>query len=182
MDQMMRLGRSLALTAMAISALSMPAAAAEYCVTCANPPAMYRCAISGTASEPGSDPGQSLACIQQLATAGKHETCLVSKSAPFPCPGELRTIEAQLAPPPPPPQAEGDAAKPTAPPPNAVPRTVEELAKQTVEQTKTGIEKAGEAVSGTVDKAGEATGKAGSAIGNAMKKTWDCLSTLFTGC
>lgn len=177
MDQMMRLGRSLALTAMAISALSMPAAAAEYCVTCANPPAMYRCAIAGTPAEPGSDPGQSLACIQQLATGGKHETCLVSKSAPFPCPGELRTIEAQLTPPPTQPAAngtpaaEGDVAKPTSPPPKAVPHTVEELAKQAVEQTKTGI-----------DKAGEATGKAGSAIGNAMKKTWDCLSTLFTGC
>lgn len=62
------------------------------------------------------------------------------------------------------------------------PRTVEELAAQTVEASKKGLQKAGDAVTGTAEKAGNKVGEAGSAVSTAAKKTWHCLSSLFSEC
>ena len=66
--------------------------------------------------------------------------------------------------------------------PAPVPRTVEELAGQTVKSSKEGIEKAGEAIGGTAKKAGEHISNAGSAIGSAASKTWSCITSLFSSC
>lgn len=180
-------------------AFAEPATALEYCVTCEGPPAMYRCVIDGTADGPGKDPTASLHCISEMANHGRHATCAVSRGAPFPCPG-LTTIVQQprnppsigAAPRPIEPQAAGEppakeAAAEAAPPeqteqPAKVPRTVEELAGQTVKSSKEGLQKAGEAIGGTAKKAGEQIGNAGSAIGNAASKTWSCITSLFSSC
>jgi hypothetical protein len=73
------------------------------------------------------------------------------------------------------------------------PQTVQELAGRTIQSSKEGMkkasdtvasgaEKAGEAVTGTIKSAGEQIGKAGTAVGNAAKKTWNCLTSLFQSC
>lgn len=172
--------------------------ALEYCVTCEGPPAMYRCVIDGTADGPGKDARVSLYCISQMATRGKHQACAVSRGAPFPCPG----LTALVTPPKdlpglPPAAAAADPqqnaadpaqtgeAAPLPPPaenPNKVPRTVEELAGQTVKSSKEGLKQAGDAIGGTAKKAGEQIGNAGSAIGNAANKTWGCITSLFSSC
>jgi len=186
-------------------AVSTPAAALEYCVTCEGPPAMYRCVIAGTPEGPGNAPSSSLFCISEMAARGHHERCAVSRGAPFPCPGLTAEVDepagGKMAEPPPehapdtPPQhdashgphephaAPKETATPAAPPgPAPVPRTVEELATETVKSSKEGIKKAGEAIGGTAKKAGEQIGNAGSAIGSAASKTWSCLSSFFTDC
>jgi hypothetical protein len=169
------------------------AAALEYCVTCEGPPALYRCVIDGTADGPGNDPTASLFCISSMANKGRHETCAVSRGAPFPCPGLTAVVKQPAgqhqttAPPPveptpaealpPPAEKQTEPAQPT-----PVPRTVEELAGQTVKSSKEGLEKAGEAIGGTAKKAGEHIGNAGSAIGNAASQTWTCITSLFSSC
>lgn len=191
-------GLLIELAALPLSAVK----AEEYCVTCAAPSALYRCVIDGRPEGRGSAPQSQLLCIAELAKSGHHETCTVSKSAPYPCPGTVKVV---AAPPELPantpaekaPDEQGDtssaaAAKPAesdvsvteepAAAPEKVPETVEELADQTVETTKKGLKKAGEAVGGTAQKAGEQIGTAGSAIGNAAKKTWNCISSLFADC
>ncbi len=175
------------------------ALALEYCVTCEGPPSMYRCVIDGTPEGPGKDSNASLYCISELAAKGRHESCSVSRGAPFPCPGLTAVVKqpkqpTTLAAPPPAPSpetgtAEGpDAAHPAAeePPPAQkpakVPRTVQELAGETVKSSQEGLQKAGEAIGGTAKKAGEQIGSAGSAIGNAATKTWTCITSLFSAC
>lgn len=175
------------------------AAALEYCVTCEGPPSLYRCVVAGTPDGPGKDPTASLFCISEMASKGRHERCAVSRGAPFPCPG-LTTIVTQpsahpvlpaptAAPEPHDPTGAADAALPSPAPaqpeatdPAPVPRTVEELAGQTVKSSKEGLEKAGEAIGGTAKKAGEQIGNAGNAIGDAAKSTWNCLTSLFSSC
>jgi hypothetical protein len=191
-----------------------PARAAEYCVTCAGPAAMYACVIDGVPKDAPSDPRMQLLCIQELARQGGHETCSVPRSAPQPCPGVMRAVAIPAGQAPvktlpvqtdaPASQQEaapgGDASTPAEPvgeprpaqepDPSAAaavkkskePRTVEELANQTVEASKKGLKKAGDAVTGTAEKAGEQVGNAGSAVGTAAKKTWNCLKSFFSDC
>ena len=179
-----------------------PSGAAEYCVTCSGPAAMYACVIVGMPMDAPSDSRYQLRCIQDLALQGGHETCSVPRSAPSPCPGTVRAVSAEAVSPiipapaaaaqspaaaeaaPPPPS--GDAAvaspDPAAAPAPKVPRTVEELAAQTVVASKQSLKKAGDAVTGTAKKASDQVGNAGSAVGTAAKKTWDCLTSLFSAC
>lgn len=184
------------------AALAKHAGASEYCVTCEGPPAMYRCVIDGQAEGPGKDPRASIYCISEMAKQGKHERCAVSRGAPFPCPGLTALVKppsdgsaypAHAAPYPDPqspqdarPDSEAEAETAKAPPEPApasqVPRTVEELAGQTVRSSKEGLEKAGEAIGGSAKKAGEGIGKAGSAIGQAASNTWTCITSLFASC
>lgn len=163
--------------------------AAEYCVTCAEPDATYACVVGGTAADAPANPREQLICIAELAKSGGHATCSVPRIAPKPCPGILKIVAAAPAGEVPVPAAAEGAADAGAPPPategapgNAgpdgttpetgeTPRTVEEMAKKTVQSSKESIAKAGENV-----------GKAGSAVGNAAKKTWDCIVSLFSDC
>lgn len=173
------------------------AVALEYCVTCEGPPAMYRCVVEGTEDGPGKDSSVSLYCMSQMAARGKHATCAVSRGAPFPCPGLTAQVKAPKDMPTPaaapadspspqpaePAAARTDGAAPTehdAPPPaaeapNKVPRTVEELAGQTVKSSQEGLKQAGDAIGGTAKKAGEH-------IGNAASTTWNCITSLFSTC
>jgi hypothetical protein len=179
-----------AVAALLLLAGTGPAAAAEYCVTCEAPNALYRCVIQGTPDGAGTDPGASLLCISEMAARGHHESCAVARGAPVPCPGltamvtQRSDMPAMASPPPgaiPPPAA---AAEGMPPPPEGqenaasapeepakVPRTMEELAGQTVKSSKENLEKAGQHI-----------GNAGSAIGNAASKTWTCIMSLFSTC
>jgi len=178
-----------------LAGLNRPAAAAEYCVVCAGPDATYRCVFEGSPEGAGTDPRAQLLCIKQLAEAGGHESCSVTRTAASPCSGELRVVAAPLGEPPlgeppepRPSEPAADAGVPPEapaegpPPESKPPRTVEELAGQTVESSKEGLKKAGETITGTAKKAGEQIGSAGSAVGNAAKKTWNCLTSLFSDC
>lgn len=157
---------------------------------------MYACVVAGTASDTPASPREQLWCISEIARSGAHESCSVPRSAPQPCPGMMKIVAA------PPAELEPPVADAEADPQNAVPedagvgaaapvepvrpdrgpRTVEELAKQSVKSSQAGLEKAGEAVTGTAKKAGEQVEKAGSAVGTAAKKTWNCLTSLFSDC
>jgi hypothetical protein len=172
----------------------LPTHAAEYCVSCSGPDAVYRCKIEGTPDGPGDDPRAQLLCIRQLAESGAHESCSVARTASYPCPGDLKVIAGpvgEIVPPAQPVEPAAESGTPAAPAdgnvevqpaPGAPPKTVEELAGQTVKSSKEGLKKAGETISGTAEKAGEQIGNAGSAVGNAAKKTWNCLTSFFSDC
>lgn len=168
------------------------AQAPEFCVTCTAPDASYRCQVEGESAAAHSSRGQ-LLCITELAKSGGHSSCSAGRSPTTSCPGALRTVMfppgADLSPLPaadaplmtpapssayaPPPVAapNGPQQPPPPSPTQAQPNTVEQLAKKTVETTGNGLEKAGKAVTDT-----------GNAIGNAAKKTWTCIATLFGDC
>jgi hypothetical protein len=57
----------------------------------------------------------------------------------------------------------------------APPRTVEEMAKRSVEQTKKELDDASEALK-------QSSEKAGGTVATAAKKTWDCVTSLFSDC
>lgn len=159
--------------------VSTAAVAAEYCVTCTEPAGMYACVVAGTPADAPPDAREQLVCISEIAKSGGHGSCSVPRSAPKPCPGVTKIVQAPPALPSDAagapggtaatsPAAEAPVAEPPATPP---PKTVEELAKKTVQSSKENLEKAGESV-----------GKAGSAVGEAAKKTWHCITSLFSDC
>jgi hypothetical protein len=166
--------------------------AAEYCVTCEGPAAMYACNIEGVADDAPADPRLQLRCVTELAKSGGHESCAVPRSAPKPCPGVMKLVVA--------PDGVGRPAATTdqsteqvddtqvAGPesnsndvdagPEQPPKTVEEMAQKTVAASKKGLENAGEAIKGTGDKVGEA----GGSVAEAAQKTWNCVTSLFSDC
>lgn len=190
---------------LALTSFAPASMAVEYCVTCAGPDAAYRCTVEGTPPGAGKDARAQFICITQLASEGGHDSCSVSRGAALPCPGETKVVSAPIDELPGKSAAITDPATEPAAAPEAAtdaegqagavpavegapakkqkpPRTVEELAKQTVQSSKEGLQKAGDAVSGTAKSAGDGIGKAGSAVGNAAKKTWTCLTSLFSEC
>jgi hypothetical protein len=196
----MRLRLTAAAVGGALFALAAGASAQEFCVTCSGPTAAYRCLIGGETENAAarSSRGQFL-CITELAKAGGHASCSATRGQSTPCPGETRTVMFSLADPAttplattapqpalvpvpssttplapgedlppvalPPPQPQPAQAPPavetgSAPPANEKPNAVEDLANKT-----------GKAVSDT-----------GKAVGNAVKKSWDCVASLFGDC
>lgn len=179
----------------ALCAIAAVASAQEFCVTCTAPDATYRCVIGGDSSAAKSSRGQ-LLCITELAQSGHHASCSAGRNSAGTCPGELRTVmfppgAEPMAPPladtppiPPPPAIPGPYAKQPvaagapdgghppadAPPGEATPAEAppSDAPPQTVEE---GLKKAGKAVTDT-----------GNAVGNAIKKTWTCVSSFFGDC
>ena len=203
----LRCGLALSLAA-AINALSglawsNAAHAGDVCVVCSDPVATYRCEIAGADGAKPQEPGLQLACIKQIATRGGHGSCSVNTRVGGPCDGVLVVIEAQSVDRPTPPVADNGVPKAPvilppvnegvseatggAPPagsaaPGAPPATVEALAKIAAEQTKKDWEKTKATVNDSAQAAGQQVTKAGATVGSVFKKSWDCLSTLFTGC
>jgi hypothetical protein len=181
--------------------LAVQASAQEYCVTCTGPDAKYRCAIGGDATPAARTSRGQLLCITELARTGHHASCSVGRTAEAPCEGEPRTvmfpsaadgappllmrpqpgiIGAQPGPAEPQPATTGAqdstaAGQPAEPAAEAPPKTVEELAKQTVQASGNGLKKAGEAVGDTAKSTGQA-------VGNAISKSWKCMTSLFSDC
>ena len=190
----MRVSLLIVLLVLTIRGLASSAAAEEYCVTCTEPDAKYRCVVT---EQPGiHDEHAPLRCISELAQSGGHASCSVGAATSGPCPSNLRTVTLPATPPPPAPVTEAPPP-PSAPvmvpvpagspapespaaasggpqpaqPAEGPPKTVEEFAKKSGD----GLKKAGEAVTDTAQSAGNA-------VGNAAKKTWDCLSSFFGNC
>ncbi len=179
------------------SALAGHAQGSELCVVCAEPAMTYRCALQGDTQPGNAPPGLQLLCIKELATRGGHKSCsidrthtaencnavLVTVAAPT---GDAAPAPAAPAAPPPSPASDqtppapipktGPAAKDTPPP------TVEALAKQTADQSKKDWEKSQIELKESATHAGQKLEQTGSAIGSAVKKSWDCLASLFSKC
>jgi hypothetical protein len=182
-----------------MAAILLPACAgyavgAELCVVCSEPAMTYRCALEGDTQPGSARPGLQLLCIKELATRGGHRSCSIERAQPAAnCNGALVTIAqpagnlapAATLPPPAPsttqnPPAPIPAAEPT--PKEAPPPTVEALAKQTAEQSKKDWENSNTELKESAANAGHKLEQAGSAVGKAVKKSWDCLTSLFSKC
>lgn len=160
-----------------------PARAQEYCVSCSDPPALYRCVIEN--AQPRGGQSLQMLCVTTMAKEGGHATCGVKRGTIFDCDAPVKRIPwaaleqapaADAAPPQPPPPAARPQVQPaTAPQPSpatdAPPQTMVDLAKQANEKTAEQVKKAGESVK-----------QAGESVKNATKKTWDCVFSFFTRC
>jgi len=199
-----RLARSVVFLSATVVAGS--ALAAEICITCAGPDAVYRCASDSFEGASATDARLQLLCITQLAKSGRHASCAADRRNLHACEGELRVLapdvpgaapmEAAAPPdsaPQAPPPAKSDVAavpenatttieKTTPAPPDGPPATVEEMARETAQKSGENLDKAGKAVTDTAKAAGDQIGKAGDAVGTAAKKTWDCVTSLFKEC
>lgn len=188
--------------ALLLWALSHGAAAQEYCVTCTGPDATYRCVIGGEASAAARSARAQFLCITELAKAGAHASCSAARGQNTPCPGETRTVMFSLADPGAPPPHDASAPQPKRPPPMtpagapagghdlapvAVPPPEQQQTTAAPPPADTGS--AGEetppkqsAVEEFADKTGKAVNDTGKAVGHAVKKSWDCVTSLFGDC
>jgi len=171
----------------------IPASAESYCVACYGPDAVYRCIVADAPAGASPNPRNQIQCIKQLAHTGGHARCSVERFSTGGCNGPEHVIQTEtgLAPAASSPAAT-EAYTPSAPAAlepaesstaaGQPPRTVEEMAKGTVESTKRGIDDVTGTVKSTTEKAGEQISGVGSTIGNAAKKGWNCVSSLFNDC
>ena len=181
---------------MLIAGLS-PAIAESYCVACYGPDAVYKCVVSGAPAGGAPDPRNQVQCVKQIAKADGHARCSVERFSTAGCSGPERIISPATAAVTitPPPGAAADTAAGTGPSPaqeaptvepavelEQPPKTVEEMAKTTVENTKKGLGDVGSSVKSTTEKAGEQIEGVGSAIGDAAKQSWNCVKSLFSDC
>ncbi len=198
----MKSAAQLGLAICLLCASSLSARAESYCVACYGPDAVYRCVVADAPDGAPPDPRHQIQCIKQIAKSDGHARCSVERFTAAGCDGALRVINPSqaaipLTPPPPnaatapaPVNAPGNPpaggpeplAQPAVDGPAEPPKTVEELAKTTVDSTKKGLDKLGTSVKTTTEKAGEKIGGVGDAIGNAAKKSWDCVTSLFSNC
>lgn len=151
--------------------IAAPAASAqEYCVICTGPDAKYRCSIGGEPSiAAGASRGQ-LLCITELARAGGHASCSVARNNAEPCDGEPRTVmfPASTDPAAPVVEVQPDLPAAQAPPPAGAAAPIPPAEAPPQQQQPP-------------PPADTAQGS-GNAVGNAMKKSWNCLSSLFSDC
>jgi hypothetical protein len=158
--------------AVLVAALMGQAQAQEYCVACTEPSAVYRCVIDG--ARPGGGQPLQMLCVTAMAREGKHATCGIKRGTVFECDGPVKRVPwsgAEL-----PVETPGAAAADKQEPdPNQPPRTIAEMAKRANEQSADQMKK-------TNDNVKESFKTTGEAIGNATKKSWNCLTSLFKDC
>ena len=175
---------------LAVQFLAGPASAQEACVECSSPAATYKCSVKD-AQKLGSSRNLERAleyvCITELAKAGRHESCRVTREFAGPCIGQARLLDLSK-------QSDQSAVVPEAgstsvPQPAAQqpagpqpPRTLEELARETVAKSKQQMTENDQKLKDAAKSAGNEIEKAGTAVGDAVKKTFGCLVTLFTKC
>ena len=186
------MGRAIVWGFVIASVCTARAAAADVCVVCSGPDATYRCTVDQLGSIEryrNGDRVLQFMCISELARAGGHTKCRVSRDPSSVCAGEARTIglsdlEAALANAranSPPDAGSGPGAAPE-PVQGGPPKTVEELARRTTEASSEQLKKAGEVVSGSASSAASRLEKAGDAVGGAVKNTWRCVTSFFKQC
>ena len=192
---MMRSARLLLITPLC-GVAALPALAESYCVACYSPDAVYRCVVADAPESAAPDPRNQVQCIKQLAKSGGHARCSVERFTSVGCSGPERIISPSTAAlpvaplpkaatpsrDPMPPAAGSESAAPEAPPVAQPTKTVEELAKSTVETTKKGLDGVTGTVKSTTEKAGEQIQGVGGSIGQAAKKSWNCISSFFSDC
>ncbi len=182
------------------AAATFGAEAREVCVLCQQPKASYRCKVPDVDLGRATAAAAKYTCITALAKHGGHSTCEIEQLQPgFSCLGELRvlTLSGEIL------DAEGTAAQSTGgtpepdansaasdnsaekngpeqpddqatakpPPHKKPPQTVEEFARETAKQSGESLKNAGQQIE-----------KAGDAVQGAAKKTWDCITSLFSDC
>lgn len=158
----------------AIAVVASGAAAGEICVQCAQPEATYRCTFTeqgDIADARVAGRAAQLVCITQLARTGGHASCRVRSTKGSFCDGAERVVSIADA------ADAGSVA--TAPPAGADPKqsqpgppqTLAELARRTAASSGSQREKAG----ATVNDGAQS-------VGDALGKTWKCLSSLFQSC
>jgi hypothetical protein len=156
----------------------------EYCVSCTEPNAVYRCVIDG--AQPGGNQPLQVLCITTMAKQGGHATCGIKRGTVFDCDGPVKRIPwAELnSPSPPASSGRQSAAEPSPPPgwtaetkpdPQEPPKTVLEMAKRANEKTAAQLKQANDNMKEQAKATGEAFAK-------ATKKTWECVTSLFTRC
>lgn len=185
--------RSVTIPAVLTVLLSSGAALAQgVCVDCKGPERTYNCLVKDAERAQqfrGGNRALQYLCISEIARTGKHESCRVGSGYAGPCIGHHYEIDVaklgkDAVPVPPPADAAAAGAdakdKPAdqaavMPPPVEVrkgpPQTLEELARDTVTKSKAQLSKADESVK-----------NAGDAVGGAVKKSWDCVVSLFKRC
>ena len=178
----MAVARDMRRTASAIVAtctLSGVAAAQEFCVACSGPTAIYRCIIDG--ARPGGKLPLQMLCVTAMAKEGQHGKCAIRGGTVFDCKGPAKRVswaayndQAPSAGPATPSPAPAPAIKPEGDP-TQPPRTVEEMAKRANQETAEQLRNANEDMKENVLSLGEK-------MSDASKKTWRCISSLFTKC
>ena len=188
MAESTRLGRLVA-TAAFIS-LGAYAHAQEFCVVCAGPEASYRCLIGGNVHQATRIARGQFLCITELARSGGHTSCSASRAQATPCAGETRTVmfppgELDNAPsqpaatevdplPAPPPPADAMSPPPLGP--------GEDAQHATNEEHNAPDPASSNPLENLSKKTGKAVQDTGEAVGGAVKKTWDCVTSLFGDC
>ena len=170
--------RGIGLAIFVLCALTARAEAQEYCVACTGPSAMYRCIIEG-ARPGGSQPLQML-CATAMAKEGRHAACNVKGGTVFDCTGPVKRVpwaaynepggKGAAKEVPKLPAAEAPADDPSQPP-----RTVEEMARRANQKTAEQIKKTNEDMKDQAESFGDK-------VEDTTKKTWRCISSLFTRC
>ena len=151
-----------------IGALMGQADAQEFCVACTEPTAVYRCVIEG--ARPGGGQPLQVLCVTTMAREGKHATCGIKRGTVFDCDGPVKRVPWSAAELPVETPGTATAADKPEPDPNEPPRTIVEMVKRANEQKAS-------------DSGQELRRKSpGEAIGDATKKSWDCLTSLFKEC
>ena len=177
-------------TVMIAAAMLLPplvADAQEYCVTCKGPDASYRCVIGGDATAAARNSRGQFLCITELAKAGGHTSCSAARGQATPCPGETRTVMFTLGDPGASPLEQPTTTGATGPgqlaPVDTMPAApLAPPAPAPVQATAPVEEKKPTAVEDLANKTGKAVTDTGEAVGGAMKKTWDCVASLFGKC
>lgn len=174
------------IAAAALLTLLVPGIAAgqSVCVECKEPERTYSCSVKDSERVQkiqGAARALEYLCISEIAHSGKHLSCRVGTGYSGPCIGQTFEIDvARLGsdqvvvgrP-----DASGAVVPPAAGSPQpeparkGPPQTLEELARNTVSKSKEQISAADQSVR-----------KAGDAVGGTLKKTWDCLASLFNRC
>lgn len=187
--------KATAIAATFAAALASGSAVAQgVCVECKGPDQTYRCTIKDAdkvQNVRGAGRATEYVCMTELARAGSHQSCRVTTSYSGPCIGVAQEIDlAKLTPPAAPAagqtapegqgqgqgQAQGQAPGPqpapvAQPAKSGPPKTLEELARNMVSKSKEQISAAAETMR-----------KAGGAVEGTLKKTWDCVASLFSRC
>jgi hypothetical protein len=149
---------ALPLAGLSLGCLSIALAAQEYCISCTEPQALYRCVI--TDARPNDAQPLQMLCITTLAKQGGHATCAVRRGTVFDCDAPIKRVSATgNAPAADTPPVPGNAPKQEGPA-----RTVEQLAKQIAKSSS------------------DQAGKAGESVSNTARKAWTCLTSFFKSC
>lgn len=190
--------------------VSTSAQAGSVCVTCEQPTETYECRLPADADLKSASravrTGSKLLCMRAIAKAYGHTTCRVRKRAVGPCTGAVVDLAALAAPnqsasaPAPDDRSReitqpGGAIAPSLPatprdqpehpanstpdpdkaqkqkPSDEAPKTVVELAKRTADATNKQLKETGDTVAAT-----------GKVVGDAVKKSWQCVTSLFSNC
>lgn len=184
----------LSLAAASLAGRASTAVAATYCVTCDEPQARYACSVDAPPNA-----GLQLYCMSELAKAGHHARCTISRGEQSTCGGDVRTLAApqgllgqpalSAAPkdaaaggtpeqPPTQPEQDADALKQK----NQQPKTVQEIIEKSGGAAVDGLSKTGEAAVDVTEQTGGVLQNAGNSIAGAAKKTWTCVVSLFGDC